>query len=259
MPAFLPRILDSRRDAVRDATRRVPPPEMEARARDAAPPRDFTAALRADGMSLIAEVKRASPSRGDLRPDLDAAGQAAAYARGGARAVSVLTEPAYFKGSPEDLAAARAAVKLPVLWKDFVIDPYQVAWARATGADAFLVIVRICDAALLHALLEEADRFGMAALVEVFDESDLDRALTAGAQIIGVNHRDLETFEEDPQATARLRPRIPKGVVCVGESAILAREDVAALEAIGVDAVLVGEALVVAPDPAGKIRELLGR
>jgi indole-3-glycerol phosphate synthase len=172
--------------------------------------------------------------------------------------VTVLTEPSFFLVSASDLLEARSATDLPALWKDFVIDPYQVVQARSFSADAVLVIVRIADDLLLKTLLAEAARWRMTALVEVFDEDDLRRALGAGAEVIGVNHRDLETFEEDPGATARLRPQIPDGVVVVGESAISTRDDVRALEDMGVDAILVGEALVRADDPAAKIRELLG-
>jgi indole-3-glycerol phosphate synthase len=258
MASFLERILDSRRAAVDAAKAGVPLAEIEREAELRAPARDFRGALAAPGMSLIAEIKRASPSRGDLRPDLDPVLLADAYERGGARAVSVLTEPEFFKGSAADLIQARRSVEIPVLWKDFVIDPYQVVQARAFTADAVLVIVRILDDELLATVLDEAKRRGMGTLVEVFDEADLDRALAAGADIVGVNHRDLETFDEDPSATARLRPLVPEDVVVVGESAIQTRDDVEALESIGVDAVLVGEVLVRAPDPEAKVRELLG-
>lgn len=233
---------------------------MKGRSFDDGPPvRDFRSALDTDGVSLIAEIKRASPSRGDLNPSLDPADLARTYERGGARALSVLTEPEFFKGSADDLASARAATSLPTLWKDFVIDSVQVAYARSVGADAVLLIVRILSDDRLAELLREIRDRGMCALVEVFDERDLERALEAGADVIGVNHRDLETFEEDPTATKRLRPLIPDQVALVAESAISSRAGVEELEAIGVDAVLVGEALVGAPDPAAKIRELLGK
>lgn len=233
---------------------------MKGRSFDDGPPvRDFRSALDTDGVSLIAEIKRASPSRGDLNPSLDPADLARTCERGGARALSVLTEPEFFKGSADDLASARAATSLPTLWKDFVIDSVQVAYARSVGADAVLLIVRILSDDRLAELLREIRDRGMCALVEVFDERDLERALEAGADVIGVNHRDLETFEEDPTATKRLRPLIPDQVALVAESAISSRAGVEELEAIGVDAVLVGEALVGAPDPAAKIRELLGK
>jgi len=247
---FLERILSSRREAV---ARQVSLPEG-----DLSPVRDFRGALAAPGMSLIAEIKRASPSRGDLNPSLDPADLAATYERGGARAVSVLVEPEFFKGSEDDVRRARAATSIPILWKDFVISPAQVMRARYTGADGILVIVRIVDDTTLAMIVNLARELGLCPLVEVFDEQDVRRALDAGADVIGVNHRDLETFEEDPTATKRLRPLVPEGVVLVGESGISTRSDVADLEAIGVDAILVGEALVKSGEPAAKIRELLG-
>jgi indole-3-glycerol phosphate synthase len=170
----------------------------------------------------------------------------------------VLVESEFFKGAPEDLISARSATSQPVLWKDFVIDPIQVDAARSAGADAVLVIVRILNDDDLNDLVARIYASGMCGLVEVFDERDLDRALHAGANVIGVNHRDLETFEEDPGATKRLRPLVPEDVLLVAESAISTRADVADLEGIGVDAILVGEALVRAGDPGTKIRELLG-
>jgi indole-3-glycerol phosphate synthase len=226
-------------------------------ARHQPPPRDFRGALTASGMSLIAEIKRRSPSKGDLNPGLDPSALAATYERSGARAVSVLTEPDFFSGSAEDLDAARRAVRAPVLWKDFVLDPVQIDHARAFGADAILLIVRMTPAEL-PLLVAEARSWGMCPLVEIFDEDDLELALAAGADVVGVNHRDLETFEEDPGATARLRKLVPDDVVLVAESAIRTRDDVRALEDIGVEAMLVGEAIVTSPDPEAKIRELLG-
>ena len=247
---FLERILTARREAVeRDMS--LPGTELS-------PVRDFRGALAAPGMSLIGEIKRASPSRGDLNPLLDPAALASAYEKGGARAVSVLVEPEFFKGSEDDLRRAHEATQIPVLWKDFVISPAQVIRARYVGADAILVIVRILDDTTLLMILRLAGELELCPLVEVFDETDLERALAAGADVVGVNHRDLETFEEDTTATKRLRPLVPDGVVVVAESAISSRADVADLEAIGVDAILVGEALVRSGDPAGKIRELLG-
>ena len=247
---FLERILTARREAVeRDMS--LPGTELS-------PVRDFRGALAGPGMSLIGEIKRASPSRGDLNPSLDPAALASSYEKGGARAVSVLVEPDFFKGSEDDLRRAREATQIPVLWKDFVISPAQVIRARYVGADAILVIVRILDDTTLRMILRLARELELCPLVEVFDETDLERALGAGADVVGVNHRDLETFEEDTTATKRLRPLVPDGVVVVAESAISSRADVADLEAIGVDAILVGEALVRSGDPAGKIRELLG-
>jgi indole-3-glycerol phosphate synthase len=255
MGAFLDRILDSRREAVEKYQASID--TLEEVARNRPPNRDFRNALHADGLSLIAEVKRRSPSRGDLNIDLDPSRLARAYERGGARALSVLTEPTFFAGSTEDLEKAREATTLPVLQKDFVLDRSQIVAACASGADAVLLIVRIVGEEL-SSFVEEAKRWSLCPLVEIFDERDLQVALDAGADVVGVNHRDLSTFEEDPTATARLRPLIPDGVIVVAESAIWTRADAEALEKIGVDAMLVGEAVVTADDPEAKVRELLG-
>ncbi len=254
MSSFLDDILSARRRAADDLRPMLT--DLEERARNAPTSRDFLGALRRPGMSIIAEIKRRSPSKGELNAGLDPADLARSYERGGADAISVLTEPDFFSGSPEDLVKAREATRLPVLWKDFILDRAQIVEACARGADAVLLIVRIAEHNL-DELMDEARRWGLVALVEVFDERDVERALDAGAEVIGVNHRDLQTFEEDPTATARLRPIIPDGVVVVGESAISKRADVEALEKIGVDAILVGEALVRSDDPGSKIRELI--
>jgi indole-3-glycerol phosphate synthase len=253
--SFLERIVTARRKVVDELDDSANVWDEAARRQPA--PRDFRGALAASGMSLIAEIKRRSPSKGDLNIGLDPSALAVVYERGGARCISVLTEPEFFSGSAEDLDAARRAVDVPVLWKDFVLDPVQIDQARAFGADAVLLIVRMTPAEL-PLLIAEARSWGMCPLVEVFDEDDLEQALAAGADVVGVNHRDLETFEEDPGATARLRKLVPDDVVLVAESAITTRDDVRALEDIGVEAMLVGEAIVTAPDPEAKIRELLG-
>jgi indole-3-glycerol phosphate synthase len=255
MSSFLERILASRREAVEKYRSEID--ALEDAARDAPPNRDFSGALRANGISLIAEIKRRSPSKGDLNAGLDPAELARAYERGGAHALSVLTEPDFFAGSRDDLMRAREATALPALWKDFVLDRSQIVAACATGADAVLLIVRILGRELAS-LVQEARRWNLCPLVEIFDERDLEVALDAGTDVVGVNHRDLETFEEDPTATARLRPLVPEGVLLVAESAITSRADVIALEKIGVDAILVGEAFVTADDPEAKVRELLG-
>ena len=249
--SFLDRIVTARRRAVDELKRTQILPADRA-------PRDFRAALAADGMSLIGEIKRTSPSKGALNADLDPATLARAYERGGARCLSVLTEPEFFGGSPDDLVAARDSTSLPVLWKDFVLDAVQIDYARACGADAVLLIVRIVRDDLAS-LVGAARKSHLCPLVEIFDENDLERALDAGADVVGVNHRDLETFEEDASATKRLRPLVPDDVVLVAESAISTRDDIEALEDIGVHAALVGEALVTASDQEAKVRELLGR
>jgi indole-3-glycerol phosphate synthase len=255
MSSFLERILASRGKAVERYQRSIQ--VYEDAARNAPPNREFRRALSADGISLIAEIKRRSPSKGELKTDLEPATIAASYERGGARALSVLTEPEFFAGSEQDLVRAREATGLPVLWKDFVLDRSQVVAACASGADAVLLIVRILGPRLAD-LIDEARRWNLCPLVEIFDENDLDVALDANADVVGVNHRDLETFEEDPTATKRLRPLVPEGVLVVAESAISTRADVLTLEDIGVDAILVGEALVTSADPEAKVRELLG-
>ena len=226
------------------------------RVANASPPRGFATALKSHSPALIAEIKRATP-RGALKLELDVTEMAATYARGGAAAISVLTEPDYFQGSPADLAAATGA-GLPVLCKDFIIDESQILDARATGADAVLLIVRILGDEL-EVLLKAIASTRMDALVEVHDANDLERAIDAGASLIGVNHRDLATFELDPDRTAKLAPLMPGGATVVALSGVIDRADVERLVDAGANAVLVGEALVTALDPATKIAELLGR
>ena len=257
--SHLDRLLASTRARVEEARTKVPLEALDARLAGAEPPKRFGDALRADeGMSLIAEMKRATPSRGDLDLALNAADLAASYALGGAAAISVVTEPTEFKGSLEDLEAARSA-GLPMLRKDFIIDEYQVLESRVAAADALLLIVRALEDEYLSGLLKAARVVGLDALVEVYDAAELDRALEAGATIVGVNHRDLTTFQIDPDRTARLAPSVPDEVLLVALSGVQSPADVEYLRAAGADAVLVGESLVLASDPAAKIRELLGR
>ena len=255
--SYLSGLLTATRRRVAETRQKVTEQVLEERVAAAEPPRGFRAALEGNNVSLIAEIKRATPRAGDLNVDLDAASMANAYKEGGAAAISVLTEPDYFKGSLEDLQAARGA-GLPVLLKDFVIDPFQVYEARAWGADAVLLIVRILGDELPE-LTQLIRSLSMDALVEVHDEADLDRALACDADLIGVNHRDLQTFEVDPDRTAKLVPRMPEGVTCVGLSGVSSRAKMGGLRDAGAAAVLVGESIVTAADPAAKIRELLGR
>ena len=223
-------------------------------------PRDFAGALRGgETVSVIAEVKRKSPSAGWIRQDLNAAGQASVYEHGGASAISVLTDEEHFGGSREDLESARSAVSVPVLRKDFIIDEVQVYEARAMGADAVLLIVRILEDAALRDLLGLVGELGMAALVETHDAAELDRALDAGAGVVGINNRDLRTFETDLAVAEALAPGVPEGIVLVGESGIHDPADVDRLGAAGVDAVLVGESLVRSPDPMESVSRLAGR
>jgi indole-3-glycerol phosphate synthase len=253
--SYLERLVASTRGRIEDARRGVE--DLAGRSASAPPVRSFAEALGGDEIAIVAEIKRASPRKGPLDLGLDAAATAAAYAHRGAAALSVLTEPDYFKGTLADLAAARGA-GLPVLRKDFILDAVQLLEARAAGADAVLLIVRILDEALgdLHA---ETLALGMDALVEVHDEVELQRAVDIGAQLIGVNHRDLATFEVDPERTAKLAPLVPEGAILVSLSGVATRAEVEELQAQGADAVLVGESLVTAPDPAAKVRALLGR
>jgi indole-3-glycerol phosphate synthase len=223
----------------------------------ARPRRNWTAALRGPGVSLIAEVKRASPSAGLLRAGLDPAALATEYAHAGAVALSVLTDARYFQGSLDDLLAARAAVSLPVLRKDFIISEYQVYGARAGGADAVLLIAAALDDEALARLHHLVGSLGMAALVEVHDEAELQRALAIEPAVIGVNNRDLHTFCVDLGTVVRLRPLVPEEIVLVAESGVETSADVARLAAAGVDAMLVGSALVRATRPGDVARKLV--
>jgi len=225
----------------------------------AAPPRPFAAALSRPGeVCLLAEIKRRSPSAGPIRPGADPADIARRYAAGGAAALSVLTDREYFDGDIAFLASARDAAELPVLRKDFVISPLQVVEARAHGADAILLIARIVGDGDLRELADLARSFGMDVLVEVHDEAELERALSAGATLVGVNNRDLSRFVTDLAVTERLAPGMPAGVTLVAESGIRAPGDVIRLGAVGVDAVLVGESLMRQADPGAAAHALCG-
>jgi indole-3-glycerol phosphate synthase len=257
---ILDRIVERKRVELDAAKAACPLAEMRARAVDGPALRDFAGALRRSSISLIAEVKKASPSRGVLREDFNHVALAEQYAGGGAAAISVLTDEEHFQGTLANLRAIREALPdgPPLLRKDFIFDEYQIYEARVHGADAVLLIVAILDQGLLTDLMAGAAARGMTALVEVHNEAEVGRALAANATVIGVNNRDLHTFDLDLATTERLRPLIPKDRILVSESAIFTRDDILRLEVCGVDAVLVGESLVVAPDPVAKIRELLG-
>jgi len=231
--------------------------EVQARARDARPALDALAALRAPGVGVIAEVKRRSPSKGALAEISDPAALAAQYAAGGARVISVLTEGRRFGGSHADLAAVRAAVGVPVLNKDFVVSSYQVHEARAHGADVVLLIVAALDQPVLTGLLERVESLGMTALVEVHSEAEADRALAAGASVIGVNARDLTTLTVDRSTFERIAPGLPSEVVKVAESGVRGPHDLISYAAAGADAVLVGEGLVTAGDPRQAVADLV--
>jgi len=254
-------------DIVRDnlaelATKRRHQPleEMRELALSQPPPLDFAAALAGDGISVIAEVKRASPSAGLIRADFDPGVIARAYTAGGASALSVLTEPRYFKGNLSFLRVVREALGEagpPILRKDFISDAYQIYEARAFRADAVLLIAAVLDASRLTELLALTHQLGMTALVEAHDAAELEVAVGSGARVIGINNRDLKTFTVDLALTERLRQRVPADRILVSESGIHTREDVKHLAGIGVNAVLVGEALMRAPDITQALRELL--
>lgn len=264
-PTILDTIVSRREKDVADAKAAVPEPELERRLASAPAVIGFEERLRRDApMAVIAEVKRASPSKGDIAPGMDAVDQAMKYARGGAAGISVLTEPTWFKGSLEDMSGVRAAVEAlgaarpAVLRKDFIIDAYQVVEARVHGADAVLLIVAALDDANLGHLMTRSRELGMEPLVEVNTAEEMERALAAGARVIGINNRDLRSFAVDLGTTDRLAGMVRGGVLLAALSGIRARADVERFQAAGAGAVLVGESLMVAPDPAGKIRELRG-
>lgn len=238
----------------------LPLEEIRRKALAQSPPLDFASALRGKSIKLIAEVKKASPSRGVIRHDFDPVEIARVYATNGASAISVLTENKYFQGSLNYLKAIDNALgnsRPPLLRKDFIVDPYQVFEARSCGADAILLIAAILDKEKLAGLLKLSHGLGMKCLVEVHNEAEVDVALRAGAQIIGINNRDLKSFSTDINVTKRLRPLIPADNIVVSESGIKGRDDVERLQSWGVNAVLVGEFLMSAPDIAARMRELL--
>lgn len=230
--------------------------ELERRARSAPTGPSFTRALRQSRVSVIAEVKRRSPSKGWINPGLSAVDQASSYARGGAAAISVLTEPVHFGGSLEDLAAVRDAVPVPILKKDFHVEPVQLLEAKAAGASAALLIVRALSPDMLRRMTDTAREIALEVLVEVRDESELERALEAGATIVGINNRNLETLVIDSKTATRLLASVPAPIVAVAESGISGRGDVEQVARAGADAVLVGSLVSAAPDPAAAVREL---
>ena len=255
---ILEAIVAHKREELAERRRRAPLEDVRRRAGDAAPPRAFLGAVQGPPVKLVAEVKGASPSTGTIRSTFDPAEVAGIYAEHGAAAVSVLTDARFFHGADEHVTAVRSAVPVPVLRKDFVVDPYQVYEARALGADAVLLIVAILEAAAVQDLQGLAAELGMAALVEVHTEDELQRALPVRPSLLGINNRNLDTLETTLETTRRLRPLVPPGIVVVGESGVERRAHMEEMERIGVDAVLVGTALMRSADPAALIRELLG-
>lgn len=255
---FLDRIVAQKRKELQKRQKAVPLSVLEDAIKQQPAPLDFAKALKGDGLSLIAEIKRASPSKGDLNVNLDAVALAKIYADNGAAAISVLTEERYFKGSGKDLEAVKKALpNVPVLRKDFILNPYQLYEARAWGADAVLLIVAILENNVLKELIALSHELGMQCLVEIHNEDELKRALKCNAKVIGINNRNLQTMEVDIEVTKRLYPLITPQHTVVSESGIRGREDIEKLKRWKVDAVLIGEALVTANDVPAKIKELL--
>lgn len=255
--SVLDEILDGVRADLADRQRRVTLDQLKDMAGRAPSPVDAMAALRGQDVAVIAEVKRASPSKGAMAAIADPAALAVDYEAGGARVISVLTEPRRFAGSLEDLAAVREAVQVPLLRKDFVISSYQLWEARAHGADMALLIVAALEQPALVSLVERAVSIGLVPLVEVHDDEELDRAVLAGAKIIGVNARNLATLEVDRGVFARLAPRIPEGIIKIAESGVRGPHDLLAYAAAGANAVLVGESLVTGKDPRSAVADLV--
>jgi indole-3-glycerol phosphate synthase len=254
-------VLEALLEGVREdlAAREAATPLAELNERAAAAPaaRNAMAALKAPGVGVIAEIKRSSPSRGAIADIADPAKLASIYADGGARAISVLTEERRFGGSLADLAAVRAAVDVPLLRKDFIVSPYQVHESRAYGADMVLLIVAALEQNVLVGLLERVESLGMTALVEAHTEDEASRALAAGAKVIGINARDLKTFEVDRDAFGRIAPGLPSEIITVAESGVRGPADLLAYAGAGADAVLVGEGLVTSSDPRTTVSELV--
>jgi indole-3-glycerol phosphate synthase len=259
MSGVLERIVAYKREEVAAARARAPEAELERRLAALPRARDFRAALeRGPGLGVIAEVKKASPSAGVIRPDFDPVAISRAYERGGASCVSVLTDGPSFQGGLHHLEAVRAAVALPLLRKDFLLERYQLLEARLAGADCVLLIAEILPGDALPRLLTQAQELGLQALVELHDRDNLPRVLASGARLVGVNNRDLRTFAVRLEHTLELAAAVPPDVCLVSESGIRVRADLVRLRAAGVKAVLVGEALMRAPDVAAALSELVG-
>jgi indole-3-glycerol phosphate synthase len=255
--SVLDEILEGVRADLAERQREIPLDRLKKAACAAPKPRNVLAAVKCEDVAVIAEVKRASPSRGALADIADPASLAGDYEAGGARMISVLTEPRRFHGSLDDLVAVRDAVSVPVLRKDFVVSSYQLWEARAHGADMVLLIVAALEQNALVSLVERAISIDLVPLVEVHTDSELDRAIDAGARVIGVNARNLATLEVDRSVFARLAPRVPEGIIKIAESGVRGPHDLLAYAAAGADAVLVGESLVTGKDPRSAVADLV--
>ena len=259
MSTILDKIVTSKRREIDTARLRLSDADLENRLADAPPVRDFRAALDRPGeVQILAEIKKASPSAGVLRDDFNPVAIARTYAEHGAAAISVLTDAPYFQGHLSYLSAVRAAVTCPLLRKDFLLDRYQLLEARNAGADAVLLIAEVLEGDALPRLLRQTHELGMQALVELYDAENLPRVIDSGARLIGVNNRDLRTFVTRLERTLELAPRLPADCCLVSESGIRTRQDILRLQAAGVKAVLIGEALMQAPDIGAKLDELRG-
>jgi len=260
VPDILTQIVARKRADVEKARHTLPLGEIRTRAAAAAPPRAFLEQFtgkKQTAVNIIAEVKRASPSKGPIRPDLDPAALAGAYAAGGAAAISVLTDTPYFMGSLDDMAAAKAAVGIPVLRKDFILSEYQVYESRAHGADAILLIVRILPAEQLEALFQLSNSMGMDVLLEIHSQAEIEIALAVGARLIGINNRNLKSFETDTRNAMRLADQLGPDCIPVAASGIRTQADIKANLAAGIRSFLIGESLVRAADPSRLLRDML--
>ncbi len=255
---ILDEIVENKKLEVAESKEGLPFEVLEEQINNALPPRDFFEAIKPNGqLKIISEVKHASPSKGVFREDFDPVKIAQSYSSGGASAISVLTDEKYFKGSLQYLKNIREQVRTPLLRKDFIIDPYQVYEARLYGADALLLIVAALDQALLVELLELTHSLSMNAIVEVHDEAELDRALAANSRIIGINNRDLRTFDVDLNVSINLSAKVPSDRIVIAESGIGSIDDIDRLRAHGVHVFLIGETFMKAPDPGQKLKELI--
>jgi indole-3-glycerol phosphate synthase len=256
---ILQKIVENRREEVARQKEILPIRELRQMLADRPQTHDFEAAIRNRDCAVIAEVKRSSPSKGRIREDFDPIGIAGLYEENGAAAISILTERKFFEGQAAHIPQIRKSVRLPLLRKDFIVDPYQINETRVLGADALLFIARLLEAGELRDFIGLASELGLAALVEVHDEKDVEKAISSGARIVGINNRDLATFRTDLAVSIGLAHRIPKGITVVSESGISSRGDIETLMSAGIHAVLVGESLMREQNIGKKLRELLGK